>query len=59
MTLIQKGGLCPLHLLSLMREFSVFMPLQGIVPGNSWTGGVALKDYKITWKIKIMEIKPK
>ena len=42
-----------------MREFSVFMPLQGIAPGNSWTGGVALKDYKITWKIKIMEIKPK
>ena len=34
-----KGGLCPLRLLSLMTEFSVFMPLQGIAPGNSWLGG--------------------
>ena len=30
-----------------MTGFSVFMPLQGIAPGNSWTGGVSLKDYKI------------
>ena len=29
LTLIQKGGLCPLSLLPLMREFSVFMPPQG------------------------------
>ena len=28
LTLIQKGGLCPLKLLPLMTEFSVFMPLQ-------------------------------
>ena len=26
LTLIQKGGLCPLRLLLLMREFSVLMP---------------------------------
>ena len=30
-----------------MTGFSVFMPLQGIAPRNSWTGGVSLKDYKI------------
>ena len=28
LTLIQKGGLCPLRLLPLMTEFSVFMPLR-------------------------------
>ena len=42
-----------------MTEFSVFMPLQGIAPGNSWIGGVSLKDYKIIWKIKIREMKTK
>ena len=42
-----------------MTEFSVFMSLQGIAPGNSWTGGVSFKDYKIIWKIKIREIKTK
>ena len=47
LTLIQKGGMCPLSLLPLMTEFSVFMPLQGIAPGNSWTGGVSLKDCKV------------
>ena len=38
--------------LSLMTEFSAFMPLQGIAPGNkgiapgnSWLGGVSTKDY--------------
>ena len=55
--LIQKRGLCPLRLLTLMAEFSVFIPLQGITPGNSCLGGVFLKDYKIIWKIKIREIK--
>ena len=50
-------GLCPLGLLPLMTEFSVFMSLQGVAPGNSLTGGVSLKDYKIIWKIKIREIK--
>ena len=34
-----------------MIEFSVFMPLQGIAPGNCWLGGVSLKDCKIIWKI--------
>ena len=52
LTLIQKGGMCPLSLLHLMTESSVFMPLQGITPGNSWIGGVSLKDYKIIWKKK-------
>ena len=36
-----------------MTEFSGFMPFQGIAPGNSWQGGVSLKDYKIVWKIKM------
>ena len=35
LTLIQKEGLCPLRLRPLNAEFSVFMPLQGIAPGNS------------------------
>ena len=39
--------------LPLMTEFSVFMPLQGIVPENSLLRGVSLKDYKIMWKIKM------
>ena len=38
---------------------SVFMPLQGIAPGNSWLRGVSLKDYKIIWKIKMREMKTK
>ena len=50
LTLIQKGGFCSLRFLPLMTEFSVFMPLQGIAPGNSWLGDV--KDYKVIWKIK-------
>ena len=52
LTLIQKRDLCLLRLLPLMTEFSVFMPLQGIAPGNSWLGRVSLKDYKIIWKKK-------
>ena len=59
LTLIQKGGMCPLSLLPLMTEFSVFMSLQGIAPGNSWTGGVSLKDYKMIWKIRTREMKTK
>ena len=46
----------PLH---LMAEFSVFMPFEGIAPGNSWLGGVSLKDYKTIWKIKMREMKTK
>ena len=37
-----------------MTDFSVFMPLQGIAPGNSWIGGFSLKDYKIIWEMKII-----
>ena len=48
-----------LSLLPLMANFSVFMPLQGIAPGNSWIWGVSLKDYKIIWKMKIREMKTK
>ena len=29
----------------------------GIAPGNSFLEGVSLKDYKITWKIKMREMK--
>ena len=42
-----------------MTKFSALVPLQGIAPGNSWIGGVFLKDYKIIWKIKIREMKTK
>ena len=59
LTLFQKGGLRHLSLLPLMTEISVFMPLQGIAPGNSWVEGVSLKHYKTIWKIKIREIKTK
>ena len=40
--------------LPLIIEFSVFMPIQGIVPQNSWLGGVSLKDFK-----KMSEMKTK
>ena len=42
-----------------MTEFSVFIPLHGTAPGNSWTGVVSLKGYKIIFKIKIREMKTK
>ena len=42
-----------------MIQFSVFMPLQGVAQGNSWLGGVSLKDYKFIWKIKVWEMKTK
>ena len=42
-----------------MTEFSVFIPLQGIAPGNSWRGSVSVNDYKIIWNIKIREVKTK
>ena len=45
--------------LLLMTEFSVFMSLQGIAPGNSWLGDVSLKDYIIIWKIKMREMQTK
>ena len=59
LTLIQKGGLCPLKLLILMTKFSVFMPLQGTAPRDSWPGAVSLKDYKIISNIKMKEMKTK
>ena len=40
------------------RVLCVHAP-QGIAPGNSWTGGVSLKDYKIIWKIRTREVKTK
>ena len=45
--------------LPLMTEFSVFIPLQGIASGNSWLGGVSLKDCTIIWKIKMREMRTK
>ena len=57
--MIQKGGLCTLRVLPPMTGLFVFMPLKGIAPGNSWLGGVSLKDYKIIWKIKVREMKAK
>ena len=44
LTLIQKRDLCPSRLLSLITEFSVFTPLQGITPESSWLKRVSLKD---------------
>ena len=57
----RKGGFVSFKstLLPLMTEFSAFMPLQGIAPGNSWRRGVSLKEYKIIWKIKMREMKTK
>ena len=45
--------------LPLMTEFSAFMPLQAMAPGNSRQGGVSLKGYKIIWKIKMRKMKAK
>ena len=61
MTLIQKGEFVSFKVtpLPLMTKFSVFMPLQDIAPGNSWLGGISLNGYKITWKIKVREMKTK
>ena len=44
---------------SKVIEYSVFMLLQGITLGNSWLGGISLKDYKIIWKIKLRKMKTK
>ena len=35
------------------NESSLFVPLQGIAPENSWLGDAFLKDYKIMCKIKM------
>ena len=56
-----KGGFVSFKVtpLPLMTEFSMFIPLQGIAPGNSWLEDVFLKDYKIIWKIKMRKMKTK
>ena len=41
------------------NESSLFVPLQGIAPENSWLGGAFLKGYKIICKIKMREMKTK
>ena len=41
------------------NESSLFVPLQGIAPENSWLGSAFLKDYKIICKIKMREMKTK
>ena len=41
------------------NESSLFVPLQGIAPENSWLGDAFLKDYKIICKIKMREMKTK
>ena len=58
LTLVKKGGLCPLRLLSLMIEFSVCAP-----SGYSSREELArrkeafLKDLKVICKIKMSEMK--
>ena len=46
-------------LLPLVTQFSVFMRLQGMVPGNIFLGDLSLKDYRIIWKIQMKEMKTK
>ena len=41
------------------NESSLFVPLQGIAPENSWLGGSFLKDFKIICKIKMSEMETK
>ena len=45
-----KGRFASFKVTSLMTEISVFMPLQGIAPGNSWLEGASLRDYKMKMK---------
>ena len=40
-------------------ESSLFAPVQGIAPENSWLRGGFLKDYKTISKIKMREMKTK
>ena len=51
--------MCLSRLLSVITEFSVFVPLLGIAQESSWLKGVSLKDYKIIWKINVREMKTK
>ena len=41
------------------NQSSLFVPLQGIAPEDSWLGGAFLKDYKNICKIKMREMKTK
>ena len=59
LTLIQKGGLCPLSWLPLMTEFSVFMPLPSIAPGTAGQEAFLWRTAKFIWRIKISEMKTK
>ena len=52
LTLIQKGDFYLSRLLSLITDFFVIVPLQGIAPESSWLKDISLKDYKILLWIK-------
>ena len=41
------------------NEGSLFVPLQSIVPGSSWLGGIFLKYYNKIRKIKMRQMKTK
>ena len=41
------------------NDSSLFVPLKGIAPENSWLGNAFLKDYKIICKTKTREMKTK
>ena len=53
-----KGRFVPFKV-TISNESSLFVPLQGIAPENSWLGGSFLKDFKIIYKIKMSEMKKK
>ena len=45
LTLIQRGGLCPLRSFTLVIPSSyLFVPLQGIAPENSWLEGHVFEE---------------
>ena len=58
LTPIQRGGLCPLRLLTLMIEFCL-CPSGEKHQRTDGYGGVFLKDCKLICKMKMMEMKTK
>ena len=44
---------------STSNERSLFVPLQGTAPENSWLRSAFLKDYKIICKLKMREMETK
>ena len=54
-----KGRFVFFKVLPITTKFPVFLPIHGIEPGNSWLGGISLKEYKIKWKIEMKELKTK